>query len=208
MKRNELVGSFSIYRRTDRARFTDSQIALVAAHSQPRQWLPSKTRGLLKELRESLEQQTATSDVLKTISRSLGRPEAVLHTLVETVAGLCRADQSYMFRHEGGLHHLVASHGLSNSVIEYFREHPFEPAERTVGGRVIMRQQTVHIADVLQEQDYGYRGGQQVAGYRTLLGIPLMREDNMVGVFILARTRVDPFTDKEIALAAASPTRR
>ena len=200
MREGEAVGVITVSR-TSRQAFTERQIALVKTFADQAVIAMENTR-LLGELREALEQQTATSDVLKTISRSSVGLEAVLHTLVATVAGLCRAEQSYMFRHEGGLHHLVTSHGLSDLVIAYFREHPFEPTERTLGGRVIMRQQTVHIADVLQEQDYGYRGGQQVAGYRTLLGIPLMAQDNMIGVFIVARTRVDPFTDKEIALAS------
>ncbi len=157
---------------------------------------------LLGELRESLDQQTATSDVLKTISRSSVGLETVLQTLVETVGRLCRADQSYLYREEDGLHRLLASHGLSDDVRRYFSDHPFEPTERTLGGRVIRSRQTVHIADVLKESDYGYGEGQRLAGYRTMLGIPLLAQDKMVGVFIVTRTRVDPFTDKETALAS------
>jgi GAF domain-containing protein len=195
-----LLGVIAIYRQQVRP-FSDKQIALLQAFAAQAVIAMENAR-LLGELRESLDQQTATSDVLKTISRSSVGLEAVLQTLVETVARVCRADQSYMFRHEEGLHHLVAAHGLSDPVIEYFREHPFEPTERTLGGRVIMRRQTVHVADVLQETDYGYSGGQRVAGFRTMLGIPLLAQDQMVGIFVVTRTRVDPFSDKEIALAS------
>ena len=156
---------------------------------------------LLGELREALDQQTATSDVLRTISRSSVDLVAVLETLVETVARLCRADQAYMFRRQDDLHHLVASHGLSDEALEFVRTHPFEPNEGTTSGRVVVRRQAVHIHDVLQEKGYSYGEGQRIAGFRTMMGIPLIAQDNMVGVFVVTRTRVEPFTDKEIALA-------
>ncbi len=128
--------------------------------------------------------------------------EAVLDALVETVARLCRADQAYMFRRRDELHHLVASHGLPDEAIDYLNANPFEPNEGTISGRVVLHGRTIHIHDVLQDEKYTYSGGQKTAGFRTMLGIPLMAQDNMVGVFVVARTRVEPFTDKEIALAS------
>src|SRR5262249_40713798 len=157
---------------------------------------------LLGELRESLEQQTATSDVLRTISSSPVELEAVVETLVKTVARLCRADQALMLRRRDERHHLVASHGLSAEALEFLGAHPLEDNENTMAGRIVRLRQVIHINDVLQDEDYGYMEGQKIQGYRTMLGIPLMAQDKLVGVFSLVRTRVEPFTDKEIALAS------
>jgi PAS domain S-box-containing protein len=180
--------------------FADRQVGLLRTFADQAVIAMENAR-LLGELRESLDQQTATSDVLKTISRSSVNLETVLDTLVETVARLCRADQAYMFRRRGGLHHLGASHGLSAEALEFMRTHPFAPDEGTTSGRVVVRRQTVHIHDVLQDEAYNYSEGQKVAGFRTMLGIPLMAQDKIIGVFVVGRTRVMPFSDKEIALA-------
>jgi GAF domain-containing protein/two-component sensor histidine kinase len=200
LRDGEAIGVISLLR--DHVEpFTERQIALVKTFADQAVIAMENAR-LLSELRESLDQQTATSDVLKTISRSPVNLETVLNTLVETVARLCRADQAYMFRRQGELHHLVAAHGLSKEAQDYIHSHPFEPNDRTLSGRVVHRRQTVHITDVLEERDYGYVGGQQVAGFRTMLGIPLLAQDNVAGVFVVTRTRVEPFSEKEIALAA------
>jgi PAS domain S-box-containing protein len=139
--------------------------------------------------------------VLRTISRSSVALEAVLNTLVETVARLCRADQAYMFRHQEGLHHLVASCGVSDETKEYMLANPFTPDRGQTSGRVLMERRTIHIPDVLTDQEYTYREGQKIAGFRTMLGIPLMREDVILGVFVVSRTHMEPFSDREIALA-------
>ncbi|HEY4167706.1 MAG TPA: GAF domain-containing protein [Reyranella sp.] len=200
LREDEAIGVITVLRDHVEA-FTDRQIALIKTFADQAVIAIENAR-LLGELRESLDQQTATSDVLKTISRSPVNLDTVLDTLVETVARLCRADQAYMFRRQGELHHLVAAHGLSREAQDYIHSHPFEPNDRTLSGRVVHRRQTVHIADILEERDYGYTGGQQVAGFRTMLGIPLLAQDTVVGVFVVTRTRVEPFSEKEIALAA------
>jgi GAF domain-containing protein/nitrogen-specific signal transduction histidine kinase len=163
---------------------------------------------LLGELRQrtadlvrSVDELTATGDVLKIISRSSVDLTTVLDTLVETVARLCRADQAYLFRRQGDLHHLVAARGLSDEAREFINTHPFTPDSGTISGRVALSRHTVHIADVLQDPDYTYREGQKIAGFRTMLGIPLLREEALIGVFVVTRTRVEPFTNKEIDLA-------
>ena len=156
---------------------------------------------LLGELRESLDQQTATGDVLRTISRSSTDLGSVLDTLVATVARLCRGDQAWLFRHDGNLHHLLASAGASDEARAYMRAHPFEPSRGNTSGRVALERRTIHIPDVLADPDYTWNG-LSVVGFRTTLGIPLLREDTVIGVFVVCRARVAPFTDKEIELAS------
>ena len=154
-----------------------------------------------RERDEALEQQTATAEVLKIISRSLVDLETVLDTLVETVARLCRADQVYMFHLRHDLWHLVAAWGLSAEARGFFLTHPFTPGRGSTSGRAALERRAVLIPDVLQDPEYALNEGQKIAGYRTTLGIPLLREDTLIGVFSIARTRVEAFTEKEIELA-------
>ena len=150
-------------------------------------------RGAAHGTAESLQQQTATADVLKIISRSSVDLETVLETLVETVARLCRADQVYMFHLRHDLWHLVAAWGLSAEAREFFLTHPFTPGRGSTSGRAALERRAVHIPDVLQDPEYTLSEGQKIAGYRTMLGIPLLREDTLIGVFSIARTRVEAF---------------
>src|SRR6516164_9936585 len=161
---------------------------------------------LLKELRqrtddlsESLQQQTATADVLKVISRSTVDLEKVLDTLVETVARLCRADQAYMLRQQDDSNFMLAAFGVSEEAKEFIRVHPATADRSSLSGRVALERRAVHIPDVSQDPEYAWEG-LKVAGFRTLLGIPLLREEEMLGMLVVARTRVEPFTTKEIEL--------
>ena len=163
----------------------------------------SKVAELTRELSEALEQQTATAEVLKVISRSSVDLETVLDTLVQTVARLCRADQVYMFHLRHDLWHLIADCGLSAEASEFFETHPFTPGRGSTSGRAALERRAVLIPDVLQDPEYTLSEGQEIAGYRTILGIPLLREDTLIGVYSIARTRVEPFTDKEIELATS-----
>jgi PAS domain S-box-containing protein len=178
----------------------DALLALLADRdrelAQAREQLQTKTR----DFEESLQQQTASADVLKAISRSTLDLETVLNTLAETVMRLCRADHVYMFRRRGDKNHLVASHGLSQEAKEFVHTHPFAPDRSTLSGRVSLERRVVHIPDVLQDLEYSYEG-LKIFDYRTMLGVPLLREDALIGIFVVARTRVQPFTDKEIELA-------
>ena len=154
-----------------------------------------------RDLEELLQQQTATADVLKVISRSSVELETVLETLVDRVARLCGADQVYMFHLRHDLWHLVAAWGLSAEAREFFLTHPFTPGRGSTSGRAALERRAVLIPDVLQDPEYTLSEGQKIAGYRTTLGIPLLREDTLIGVFSITRTRVEAFTDKEIELA-------
>jgi two-component system, NtrC family, sensor kinase len=200
VKDNALVGVIVLYRQEVRA-FSDKQIALLQNFAAQAVIAIENAR-LLTEQREALEQQTATADVLKAISRSAFDLETVLNTLAETVMRLCRADHVYMFRRRGDKNQLVASHGLSQEAKEFVHTHPFAPDRSTLSGRVSLERRVVHIPDVLQDLEYSYEG-LKIFNYRTMLGVPLLREDALIGIFVVARTRVQPFTDKEIELATS-----
>ena len=206
LKEAELVGMISVYRQEVRL-FDDKQIELLSNFAKQAVIAIENAR-LLRELRqrtadlsESLQQRTATADVLKIISRSSVDLETVLDTLVETVARLCRADQAAMFRRRDDKYHLVAAHGLSAEAKKFMITHPFAPDRGTTSGRVVLERRAVHIPDVLQDSEYTYLEGQKVVGYRTLLGIPLLREETLIGTISVYRQVVRPFTDKEIELA-------
>jgi PAS domain S-box-containing protein len=206
LKADELLGVILIYRHEVRP-FTDSQIALletfanqaVIAIENVRLFDAEQQR--TRELSESLQQQTATADVLKIISQSTVELETVLDTLVETVMHLCRADQATMFRRRDDKYHLVAARGFSAEGEDFVLTHPLTDDRGTLSGRVAAERRPVHIPDVLQDPEYTYREGQKIVGFRTMLGIPLLREQTLIGIFSIHRTRVEPFTDKEIELA-------
>jgi len=201
LKDAKLVGTIGVYRQEVRP-FSDKQIELLSNFAKQAVIAIENTR-LFNELRESLQQQTATTDVLKIISRSAFDLETVLGTLVDTVARLCRADQATMFRRRDDKYHLVAAHGLSAEAKEFVLTHPVTADRGTLMGRVTLERRAVHVPNVLEDPEYSYREGQKVVGYRTLLGIPLLREESLIGIFTINRTRVEPFTDKEIELATS-----
>jgi len=201
LRDNEVIGTITIYRQEVRL-FDDKQIELLSNFAKQAVIAIENTR-LLKELRQSLQQQTATADVLKTISRSTVDLETVLDTLVETVARLCRADQAHMFRLRDEKYHMLAACGLTEEVKDFLLTHPLAIDRGTITGRVVLERRVIHVPDVLQDPEFTYWEGQKKQGQRTMLGIPLLREDSLIGVFIVMRTHVEPFTDKEIELAAS-----
>jgi PAS domain S-box-containing protein len=208
LKKGELIGFFSIYR-DEPGGFAENQIALVSTFADQAVIAIENAR-LFGELRQrtadlarSVDELTATGEVLKIISRSSVDLETVLNTLVETVVRLCRVDQAQMFRQRDDAHYLVATRGLSEEAEQFLLAHPFTAGNRgTLSGRVELERRAVHIPDVLRDAEYTYNEGQRLAGFRTMLGLPLLREDMLIGILILNRTRVEPFTDKEIELAA------
>ena len=206
LREGESIGAI-VLRRTEVHPFSEKQIALLQTFADQaviaigNVRLFEEVQAKTRDLTESLQQQTATADVLKVISRSSVELEKVLETLVDTVARLCGADQVYMFHLRHDLWHLVAAWGLSAEAREFFLTNPFTPGRGSTSGRAALERRAVLIPDVLQDPEYALSEGQKIAGYRTTLGIPLLREDTLIGVFSICRTRVEAFTEKEIELA-------
>src|SRR5262245_32737050 len=198
LKENDLIGVIGVYRQEVRP-FTDKQIELVQNFAAQAVIAIENTR-LLNELRESLQQQTATADVLKVISRSTFDLKAVLNTLVESAARLCESDMAAIPRLIGSDLHNFASYGYTPDFQEFLERHPILPGRGTATGRAALERRTVHLPDALADPEYTLTEGQKIAGYRTLLAIPLMRESAPIGVLVMARIAQRPFTPKQIEL--------
>jgi two-component system, NtrC family, sensor kinase len=198
LKENELIGAFTLSRQEVRP-FTDKQIALVTSFAAQAVIAIENAR-LLNELRESLQQQTATADVLKVISRSTFDLQAVLSTLIESAARLCAAEMGGISLRDGDVFQVIATYGFSPEAERYAIKHPLLLDRGNATGRAALEGRAVHVLDVLADPEYRESGHQKAVGYRTILAVPLLRDGTTIGVFALTRREVHPFTDKQIEL--------
>src|SRR5262249_25070674 len=198
-------------RRKEARLFTERQIALLQTFAAQAVIAIENTR-LLNELRqrtsdlgEALEQQTATSEVLQVISTSPGELEPVFKAMLENAVGICDAKFGMLYLWEGDAFRTVAFHNVPLAFMEVRKRTPFRPGPNTTTARMVQTKKAVHVADLAAEQSYVEQVSHTVpavelGGVRTLLMVPMLKEDKLVGAITIYRQEVRPFTDKQIEL--------
>jgi GAF domain-containing protein len=207
LKGDELIGTITIYRLEVKP-FTEKQITLMETFADQaviaieNVRLFDEVQKRTNDLSEALDQQTATAEVLKVISRSAFDLQTVLQTLVEAAARLCDADQGTIARQRGTSFVRAAAYGFSDQFTDLVKDLPVEPERGSATGRALLEGRTVHIPDVQLDPDYTFDDAKRLGGFRTILAVPMMREGSAIGVLALTRIEVRPFTEKQLELVS------
>ena len=187
------------------AAFTDRHVNLLKAFADQAVIAIENVR-LFEDLQELLQQQTATADVLKVISRSTFDLQTVLDTLVEFATSFCEADHAWLFQRDGDVLRFKSSFGSDTEVHARLKDHFLSQEAHinrgSITGRSAFEGRVVHVADVLADPEYARSDAQRIGGYRAALGAPLLRDGQVVGVIFVAKTKPEPFSDKQIELVS------
>jgi GAF domain-containing protein/anti-sigma regulatory factor (Ser/Thr protein kinase) len=197
MSGDEVLGTMSFWR-TEPVPFSDAQITIVETFARQAAVAIQNVR-LFRETKEALDQQTAVAEVLQSMSRSAFDLQAVFDVVVENATKLCRGDWGYLFRKEGDMFQLIASHGGTPALTEYERSHPTSVSDRTLIGRVALRRTVVHIPDLFEDPEYDWPTNLEY-GVHTVLGVPIIRDGEVIGAIGVARNERRPFSDADIRL--------
>ena len=213
LRDDEAIGSLSV-RRTEVRPFTTQQIELATTFADQaviaigNVRLFDEVQARTRDLSESLQQQTATAEVLKVISRSTFDLQTVLRTLVESAARLCEADKATITREKGGVFYRAEAYGFSKQFMDSVKELPVVLDRGTVHGRALLEGRVIHIPDSLADPEYTFVEAQRLGDFRTILGVPMLREGVAIGVVVMTRSEVRPFSDKQIELATTFADQR
>src|SRR5262249_21772942 len=200
LKDDEAIGAITIYRQ-EVCPFTDKHIELVNNFAAQAVIAIENTR-LLSELRESLQQQTATADVLEVISRSAFDLQPVFETVAESAVRLCGSDRAFVFRFDGEVLRCVVAYNVPRDLEAFVLQNPIRPGRGTAAARAALERRTVHIRDVTIDPEYTFKS-KDIAPLRTILAVPILKGEELLGVILTYRLEVNPFTDKQIALVEA-----
>ena len=210
LKDDELIGALIVYWQEVRP-FTDKQIEVVQNFAA-QAVIAIENMRLLNELRQSLQQQTATADVLKVISRSTFDLQAVLDTLVKSAVRLVHSDHAWLFRGDGDLYLRAASFGHSKDehgqIKQYMLTLTVSPGRGSIAARTALEGRPVQITDVLADPEYTLLDVQKIGNYRAGLGVPLLRGDVPIGVLIVTRSSRAHSLTNGLGYSPRSPTRR
>jgi two-component system, NtrC family, sensor kinase len=199
LKDNQLIGALSLIRQEVRP-FTEKQIAVVKNFAAQAVIAIENVR-LLNELRESLQQQIAPADVLKVISRSAFDLKVVLDTLLRSAGRLCEADMGVIARRKDDIFYRTVGYGLPDNLRELVEDEPVELDRSSGSGRALLEGKIIHIHDIEADKEYTHRA-RGTGTFRTLLGVPMLRDGVPVGMLTLMRNSVRPFSDKQIDLVS------
>jgi two-component system NtrC family sensor kinase len=198
VREGQVIGAIFVSRK-QAGLFTDAQVQLLKTFADQAVIAIENVR-LFNETNEALAQQTATADVLKVISRSTFDLRTVLQTLIESAARFCDADKAMILREKDGAFYRTEAYGFSREFMDYVKDIPIKSDRGSASGRALLDGRVIHIPDVTNDPEYTQVDAQRLGAYRTILCVPMLREGAPIGVLILTRDEVRPFTDKQIEL--------
>ena len=195
------IGTIGVYRKLVQP-FSAAEIRLVETFADQAVIAIENVR-LFNETKEALEQQTATAEVLKAISRTTFELDPVLDALIENATRLCKSDRGFVFIREGDEYRPTASYGATPEQLEFMRHRHLTSTSGTLVGRTVQQRQVVQIEDARHDPEYAWEQAFELLGFRTMLGVPMLREGEPIGVVAIWRDQVRPFSERDTQLVTS-----